>query len=257
MSPKDSLQHYEKEFDSFYRQAWRHEAKLNSNELLLNGYPYTVALNLQPGQYWLELGVGSGRVVDFHQTELDRVTCIGVDYSLAALRRLKTILPVGIDVVVADIRAMPFRSASFNLVTLFGTIQAFPKSEWFNGIDHLMPLLKADGRLGFSVHPISGLELVRALNAPEDFKNLASRRFLQVELQEHGYEEFASIEKHPVFVLLQKLTSVLGVELAHWYGFREYFDTLANRKRTSLFAKWFSTFSFGHYWIWISNPASK
>jgi ubiquinone/menaquinone biosynthesis C-methylase UbiE len=242
---------YEHEFNSFYKKEWKHNRNVSEDELLLTAYPHTVDIDLAPGDVWLELGVGSGRVVDFHKKKLLESTCIGVDYSMEALRQLKSTLPVEIDVLVADIRNLPFKTAAFDLITLFGTIQAYPKEQWFTGIDRLIPFLKPRGRLGFSVHPLSALELIRCLRAPKDLKNIITERTLQRLLKNHGYIGRFQIERHRVFSLLQKITDIFRVEFLDWYGFHEFRNTTANRRLTLLFDKILPSFTFGHYWIWI------
>ncbi|MCW5875078.1 MAG: methyltransferase domain-containing protein [Anaerolineales bacterium] len=250
-----SEKRYETLFDAFYQNEWKHDSGLSASDLLLAGYPFTVDIRLAPGERWLELGVGSGRVVDFHQEKLRHSSCIGVDRSFAAIQRLKATLPVEIDALVADIRHLPFKKGVFDLITLFGTVQAYPKAEWLNGIDRLMPWLTAQGVLGFSVHPVSGLELIRGLKNPSDYKELATQRFLRKQLLARGYAGRFSIDRHSVYVLLQKITTLAKVKLENWYGFTEYRDTPHNRRLTQLFDKLFATLSFGHFWVWIS--ASK
>lgn len=243
---------YETLFDDFYKTGWQHNLELKPEDLLLHGYPYSVDIDLRPGELWLELGVGSGRVVDFHQAKLKDSTCIGVDRSLAALERLKATLPIKIDVLVADIRHLPFKKSAFDLITLFGTIQAYPKHEWLDGVGQLVPLLKPAGKLGFSVHPVSALELIRGMQVPSSYSQLATYRFLRHGIQQRGYTSF-KIERHRVYVLLQKLAALFGVKLEHWYGFTEFRNLESNRKLIRIFDVLFSAFSFGHYWIWLHN----
>lgn len=246
---------YETEFDNYYRTQWRHDA--DAGDLLLDHYPYSVAIDLPPGGCWLELGVGAGRVVWRRRDVLSRAaaTCIGVDHSQSALETLRRTMPeVPVHLVRADVHALPFARGSFDLVTLFGTLQAVDRDRRMDAVAEMTALLAEGGRLGFSLHPPSLLELVRCMASPRHFRNIVTRRRLRRQLKTHGLD--ATIEKHYVYVIPKKLLSLVGMTLPHWFGFAEFRRSCLTRLATWVFRHCLSTLAFGHWWVWVTRPGT-
>ena len=246
---------YEDDFDRYYADQWQHNAGVSRDDLLLDHYPFSVDVPLPPGGRWLELGVGSGRVVDFNQDRLRRLGgwCVGLDYSLAALRRLRaTLTDVPVACIVGDLRALPFEEASFDAITLFGTLQALEKATWIDTVCDLTRLLRDGGQLGFSLHPPSLLELIRCAQAPKHFRNITTRRFLRRRLAERGFP--CRIERHHVFVIPKRLARLFGARLPMWFGFAEFRRTRAARAVTRALRLCCPPLTFGHWWVWIQKP---
>ena len=247
---------YEESFDEFYTNNFVHNSQYASYDLLLNGYPYTIDIYIPDGGKWLELGIGSGRVVDYHSKKLKKNSCVGVDYSASAIEHCRRLLPNNVKLYVGDLKNLPaeIRNDKFDLITLFGTVQASgEKKEWIPTICSLMKLLKNNGKVGFSLHPLSLLEIARCIKAPWTFKNIVTEQFLVKEFKKYGLEGKFIIEKHHAFTLLQKFTSCFGVKLVRWYGFDEYIKTPTTIFITKWFKKIFPFLTFGHYWIWIEK----
>lgn len=244
---------YEDRFENFYAQKWGHDKLVKSEDLLLDCYPYSIEISLPVGSRWLELGVGTGRVIDFHKEKLNNITVIGVDSSPSAIKHLKETLPVNIEAMVGDLKNLNFEKNSFDLITLFGTIQAVEKNKWISTIYELKKFLKQGGKIGFSVHPLSFLEILRCIKSPVDFKNIVTERYLRRELEKHGLKGKCLIEKHHAYTLLLKITSLFGIKSVNWYGFYEYPDTKINRYLTRIAKNFFPFLTFGHYWIWIKK----
>jgi len=72
---------YEDRFEQFYKDEWSHDRDGVFQDLLLNVYPYSVEMTLPSRGRWLELGIGSGRVVDYNRRK-NEPSCqiIGLDY---------------------------------------------------------------------------------------------------------------------------------------------------------------------------------
>jgi len=247
---------YEERFDDYYRTEWRHDAGVRGEDLLLDHYPYSVRVRLPQGGWWLELGVGTGRVVWYHRRTLQErgATCVGVDTSPAAVDRLRrTLGGVPLHAVRGDIHRLPFAPGSFDCITLFGTLQAVDRDRRIDAVAEMTDLLADGGRLGFSVHPPSLLELIRCLASPRDFRNITSGRWLRREL---GRRRLAfTLEKHRVFVIPKKLLSLLGMRLPVWFGFSEFRSGRLTRAATWLFRRCLPFLTFGHWWVWVEKPA--
>ncbi len=256
--PGASTLSYETEFDELYETRWRHDRSLTKDMLLLDHYPYSVAIDLPRGGRWLELGIGTGRVVDFHRDLLlaNDATCLGADWSAAAVelsRELLAGLPV--EVVQADLRELSYEAGSFDLITLFGTLQALDRKRWMDQIRAMTGWLKAGGRLGFSLHPLSPLELARSVKAPRYLSNVVSARWLRRELARRGLA--FSIERHHAHLIPIKLLSLAGVRPATWFGFHEARRTRLTRAVTWLFRRCLPFLTFAHYWVWVDKPAER
>ncbi len=77
---------YENRFDQLYKDEWTHDNEVDIQDLLLDDYPYSVEVVLPHGGRWLELGIGSGRVVDYHRKKMNSSDqIIGLDYNLSSL----------------------------------------------------------------------------------------------------------------------------------------------------------------------------
>lgn len=249
---------YEAEFDKFYSTQWRHDADVTADMLLLDHYPYSVDISLPKGGRWLELGIGGGRVVDFNREMLlaSGATCVGADWSPAAVERCRELLAgLPVEVVRADIRELRYEENSFDLITLFGTLQALARDRWMDQVRDLTRLLRSGGRLGFSLHPPSMLELARSLKAPRYFKNIVTARWLKRQLRRRGLS--CRIERHHAFQIPVKLMSLLGVRPAMWFGFYESRRTRLTRAVTWVFRHCLPFLTFGHHWVWVDKPAGQ
>jgi SAM-dependent methyltransferase len=248
---------YEVLFDDYYAHKWKHDSTYSAYQLLLNiAYPYSVEINLKPGAKWLELGVGTGRVIDYHKQQLKHSWVIGLDWSLHGVREMNETLDIEANGMVGDVKKLPFPKGSFDLITLFGTLQAYEKELWGKGLKDLYSFLSPGGKIGFSLHPRSSLELIRSLFAwrlfPKLMKNTVTEKYLENLLLENGFKHF-SIERHKAFTVLMRLSRLFGVKLISWFGFIEYEDTSRNRRLVKLFDQFFPWLTFGHYWIWIKK----
>lgn len=251
---------YEENFDKFYKNNFKHDLECACDDLLLDSYPYTVNIDIPNGGKWLELGIGSGRVVYYHRKKLEKISCVGLDYSACAIELCKQFLPSDVKLYVADLKNLPveIKNKKFDLITLFGSIQTVgEKKDWIPAICSLMELLKDEGKIGFSLHPLSFLEIVRCIKSPSTFKYMVTDRFLTKELKKHKLEGKFTIEKHNVFVLLQKITACFGIRSVKWFGFDEYVKTPVNIFLTKWFKRIFPFFAFGHYWVWITKTNRK
>ena len=95
------------------------------------------------GQRWLDAGCGAGTY-----TRLlghDAVEVIGVDYSLASLRKAQLRDAQLHRYAVADIRRLPFAPRSFDGVLCFGVLQAMADSA--SVVDELCRQLRPGGQL--------------------------------------------------------------------------------------------------------------
>lgn len=249
---------YETDFDAFYRDQFLHNENLKPEDLLLNHYPFSVEINIPENGHWLELGVGSGRVVNYHAARLsESVKITGIEYSQHAVEFCKSHLPSRADIQQGDMRNLDFPTESFDLITLFGTIQAVPKHQWMSTIEDLLRLVKPNGRLGFSVHPVSGLEILRCIQHPSLFKNMTTKRFLRKQAKHLNLLNHLRIEKHHAFVLPKLVARLLGFKLPCHFGFYEFRKNWLGSATTAAFRYGLPFFTFGHLWIWIEKPADK
>lgn len=242
---------YETRFDKWYIENWTHDTSVQGADLLLTGYPYSVEISVPTGGTWLELGVGTGRVVDYHAKVLERARCSGIEYSQYALECARKTLKVSIDLQHGDLRTLSLPKGHYDLITLFGTIQTVEQSQWMTLLKNLMEALKPGGRIGFSVHPLCPLEVIRNARSLSVLRNAVTRGFLERELTKHGFGGRFEIEKHDSFILLQKVLPFFGIQTHKWFGFDELPNTRTARVLTELFRLFFPFLTFGHWWVWV------
>jgi SAM-dependent methyltransferase len=96
-----------------------------------------------PGQRWLDAGCGAGTYTRL--LGQDGVEVIGVDYSLASLRKAQARDARLHRYAVADIRRLPFAPRSFDGVLCFGVLQAMADSA--SVVDELCRQLRPGGQL--------------------------------------------------------------------------------------------------------------
>jgi SAM-dependent methyltransferase len=110
-----------------------------------------VAPHLPPGGRLLDVGCASGDVAASVSSGLGRpVVVVGVDIKLLHLREA----PPPVLRAVADVRRLPFRDASFDVVTASLVLHHFAEAE-------LGPLLRELGRLARRAVVVSDLERAR------------------------------------------------------------------------------------------------
>ena len=104
MNPEESTRlFYEAHAREYFESTY--EVSLNATWDLLSS-------KLRPGASILDLGSGSGRDLRYFSTRGFNV--VGLDYSLALLHLARSVS--GCSVVLADIRALPFRECSFDAI---------------------------------------------------------------------------------------------------------------------------------------------
>lgn len=101
------------------------------------------------GRTVLDVGCGAGRFAEIALQFGARV--VAVDYSSAADACLANITNSALDVLQADVYALPFRPGSFDFVYCFGVLQHTPDVK--RAFMALPPQLKAGGRLAVDVYP--------------------------------------------------------------------------------------------------------
>jgi ubiquinone/menaquinone biosynthesis C-methylase UbiE len=82
---------------------------------------------LRPGGLWLDAGCGAGTYLRILSEGGQRA--VGADYSLPALNKRPPDVRAVADVVVADVRALPFRDEVFDGVLCLGVLQALSESD--------------------------------------------------------------------------------------------------------------------------------
>jgi len=156
--------------------------------------------------------------------------------------------------VRGDIRQLPFDEDTFDVITLFGTLQALDRKEWIPRAADLLRYVKPGGCVGFSLHPVCFVALVRCCWSPELWRNTITRRTLERALRAQGVDY--TIEKHHVLTLYKRLAAALGMRLPLWCGFREFRST----KGAVRLARWLRACpvlpTFGHWWVWLRRPAT-
>ena len=246
------MKQYEPVFDDFYRHEWTHDSNIRKDSLHLDHYPYSVTIDLLPGQRWLELGIGSGRVLDYHSCRIPNdVRVIGLDYSLSALYICARHVPYPAKLLRGDIRHLPFKKNTMDLITLFGTIQATPRQHWPDVLSELLKLVKEGGKLGLSVHPMNYLEFLRCIRFPSRLRNTVTKTYLIKILDECGFKGKYVIEDHHINLILEKIYQLFSARTTIFFGFRELPKTENLTRLTRFMRKWMNQLTIGHYWIWI------
>ena len=165
MSPEESTRLYYEAHASEYFEL-TYEVGLNATWDLLSS-------KLRPRSSILDLGSGSGRDLRYFSTRGFNV--VGLDYSLALLHLARSVSRCS--VVLADMRAIPFRDGSFDAIWAVATLLHLRRGTIPAVLAEVGRVLRADGFLLTSVKEGSGEEVDRlgrytAFYQQEEWKTL-------------------------------------------------------------------------------------
>ena len=116
-----------------------------------------------------------------------------------------------------------------------------------------MTYVKKDGRLGFSVHPLNLLEILRCYRNIADLKQSVTKTYLARHLNQNGFENRIIIEKHHLNLILILCCRLFGRKLPTWFGYTEIPNTTPLRAMSNIMRRIMPALTIGHYWVWIKN----
>jgi len=107
------------------RNAWEkcYEAKgQESKRITVDASGLIDMLNIRSDDIVLDVGCGNGA----HLESIERITkcCIGIDFSRQAIKYRKTN-----EIILADMRNMPFRDSQFTKAFSLGTVEHVPQTQ--------------------------------------------------------------------------------------------------------------------------------
>ena len=106
-------------------------------------------LGKSPCQHLLEVAVGTGTEFALLSTDPGRTVCVGVDLSAAMLAQARRKIEPGARAILcqADVRALPFRAASFDCLLSCYLIDLVPESDITVVLEEFARVLRPEGRL--------------------------------------------------------------------------------------------------------------
>ena len=110
------------------------------------------------GKLILDAGVGAGRYADIASRWGADVVGVDLSYAVEAAQRNVGSRP-NVWVAQADIAALPFRAASFDVIFSIGVLHHTPNTELY--FNKLVPLLKPEGVIAIWVYPKTEAYVIR------------------------------------------------------------------------------------------------
>jgi len=186
------------------------------------------ALPVTPEWRILDVGCGAGRHLAWLRAH-GLPHCFGLDLSLSLLRDARA---AGLDVVRADMRRVPFRSASFDLVTSFFTSFGYFATfeEDVEALAQMVSLLKPGGHLFLDL--INKRHLLKHL-VPEDRRLVETSEVVQRRRIEGAPDGPGTVVVKEIEIRHRDGKSEHHQERVRLYG-REEMPELAARFRLSL-----------------------
>jgi ubiquinone/menaquinone biosynthesis C-methylase UbiE len=102
-------------------------------------------LELKPGMHILDAGCGTGEALTWLRAEVGEGQVVGVDLAAAHTRAAREQAPADALVVQADLRALPFREDSFDLIWSVNTVNHLQHPQ--EAVQRLAGLLRTGGLL--------------------------------------------------------------------------------------------------------------
>ncbi|MBV8805121.1 MAG: methyltransferase domain-containing protein, partial [Sinobacteraceae bacterium] len=79
-------------------------------------------LELEPGMHILDAGCGTGEALTWLRAEVGKGQIVGIDLAAAHTRAARALAPSDVLVAQADLRTLPFRADSFDLIWSVNTV---------------------------------------------------------------------------------------------------------------------------------------